>query len=193
VLTQAGIMALTAGAGGTSPTRRGKFIREQFMCQPPPPPPANVDQVLPKATPGQTARDIYKAHVANPACAACHSLMDPIGFGFENYDGIGKYRTMDGAAVIDASGEVTASRDLDGKFTGAVALAKKMAGSEQVRDCLVKQVFRFAYGRDDLDTDKASFAEAARGFSASGLDLRELQVATVKTEVFRSRLVEVAP
>jgi hypothetical protein len=189
LLTQASLLTRTAHDDSNSPTRRGKFVRESFMCQPPPAPPPGVP-ALPSVVTGQTARERYQQHVANAACAACHTLMDPIGFGFSNYDPIGRYQTMEGGRPVDASGEIQRSQDLDGPFSGVVELSKKLAGSNNVRACLTAQWFRYALGRLEAAGDAASIKSALDAFTPAG-DLRELIVATTKTDSFRSRVVEV--
>jgi hypothetical protein len=189
LLTQAGLLARTAHDDSNSPTRRGKFVRESFMCQSPPPPPPGIPP-LPTMKTGQTARERYQQHVANATCAACHTMMDPIGFGFSNYDPIGRYQSMEGGKPVDASGEITQSEDLDGKFTGVIELSKKLAGSNNVRTCLARQWFRYALGRTEADGDAASINDAVKAFAPKG-DIRELIVATTKTDSFRSRVVEV--
>jgi hypothetical protein len=189
LLTQAGLLARTAHDDSNSPTRRGKFVRESFMCQSPPPPPPGIPP-LPSLKTGQTARERYQQHVSNATCAACHTLMDPVGFGFENYDPIGKFRSMDGGKPVDASGEILDSEDLNGKFNGVIELSKMLAGSNNVRTCMAKQWFRYALGRSEDTGDSASIKSAVDAFAPSG-DVRELIVATTKTDSFRARVVEV--
>jgi hypothetical protein len=189
LLTQASILTRTAHSDGSSPTRRGKFVREALMCQPPPPPPPGVDTTPPPRTPNQTRRALYAQHATNPVCAACHQLTDPVGFGFENYDAIGRYQTMDGGKPIDASGEISASEDLDGVFVGAVALAKKLAASNSVRTCMAEHWFSFALGRAPAAGDEASIKAAFDGFAPGG-DLRALMVALTRTDSFLTRVVE---
>ena len=189
LLTQASLLTRTAHDDSNSPTRRGKFVRESFMCQSPPPPPPGIP-ALPSVKTGQTARERYKQHVANATCAACHTMMDPIGFGFSNYDPIGKYQTTEGGKPVDASGEILQSQDLDGTFNGVVELSKKLAGSNNVRACLTAQWFRYALGRTEDVGDAASIKGAVDAFAPVG-DLRELIIAMTKTDSFRSRVVEV--
>jgi hypothetical protein len=191
VLTHASVLTLTADAAGTSPTKRGKFVRDQLMCQPPPPPPPNVDATLPQPQPGQSTRERYKLHATNPACANCHTLTDPLGFGLETYNAVGRFQSSDGGKPIDASGEITASLDIDGPFNGAVELARKLSGSVQVRRCQVLQWFRYAHGRPEDDGDMASVKAMYDAFLATG-SLRDLMLAATRTDAFRSRLVEVA-
>jgi hypothetical protein len=189
LLTEASLLTRTAHDDSNSPTRRGKFVREAFMCQSPPPPPPGIPP-LPSVKTGQTARERYQQHVANATCAACHTLMDPIGFGFSNYDPIGRYQTMEGGRTVDASGEILSSQDLDGTFNGVVELSKKLAGSNNVRACLTAQWFRYALGRAEDSGDAASIKAAVAAFAPAG-DVRELIIATTKTDSFRSRVVDV--
>jgi hypothetical protein len=191
LLTHASLLTLTAHSDSTSPTRRGKFVLDQVLCQSPPPPPPNVDFKLPPPMPGQSARQRFAAHTTNPACAGCHVFIDPIGFGFESYDAIGRFQATDGGQPVDASGEIKGSVDVDGPFVGAVALGRKLVGSNQVRRCLVQQWFSYAHGRPDEAGDAASVAEALDRFVAASGDVRELMVALVKTPAFRSLVVEV--
>ena len=188
LLTQASLLARTAHDDSNSPTRRGKFVREALMCQPPPPPPPGVPG-LPAVQTGQTARERYQQHVAVAACAACHTLMDPIGFGFSNYDPIGTFEAMEGGRPVDASGDIEMSQDLDGPFNGVVELSQKLAGSNNVRDCLTTQWFRYALGRTQASGDDASIKSAVAAFAPAG-DLRELIVAMTKTDSFRFRVVK---
>jgi hypothetical protein len=187
VLTQASFLAVQAHPDQTSPVLRGKFIRTAMMCQPPPPPPMDVDISVPPVTMGGTARDRFGAHqTAGSSCMGCHQLMDPIGFAFENFDGIGQYRTSENSKTIDASGSIVGARDasLNGNFNGVRELGGKLAGSDQVRDCVATQWFRFAAGRGEDFNDGCSLTTLQDSFGASGGDLRELVVAMTQTDAF---------
>ena len=106
ILGQAGFLAMTSHPNATSPTRRGKFIREVFLCQSVDPPPPDVDPTFPPDPNGPlTARQRLASHSQNDRCATCHGFLDPIGLGLENFDGIGAYRTQDAGQTIDASGD----------------------------------------------------------------------------------------
>jgi hypothetical protein len=112
--------------------------------------------------------------------------MDPIGFGFENYDGIGAWRSEQNDIAVDSTGELFETEDADGPFEGAVELATRLAQSSQVRDCLARHWFRFAVKRGEVDdTDSVNAAKFA--FSESGYDIRELMVAITLTDGFRYR------
>jgi hypothetical protein len=191
LLTHASLLALASGSDSTSPTLRGKFVLDQLICQSPPPPPPDVDFTLPALKPGQTARERFAAHTTNPTCAACHKFIDPVGFGFENYDAIGKWRTTDAGQPVDASGSVNNTRDMDGPFVGAIALGKKLVASAQARECMVKKWFSFGQGRTDDDGDQASIASALGAFGTNAT-VRDMLVALTRTDSFRTRLVEVA-
>lgn len=148
ILTAGGLLAANAHANNTSPTKRGIFIREALLCQqlPPPPPNANITPPVPIAN--QTNRQAMISHVTNPVCASCHTMMDPIGFGFEGFDASGAWRTTEAGQPVDQSGAVNGSSDLSGSFNGPVELGAKLAGSDEVVTCAATQWFRFAFGRD---------------------------------------------
>jgi len=158
-----------------------------MMCQPPPMPPMDVDITVPEVSSGATARQRFAAHLtAGSSCSSCHSMMDPLGLAFESFDAIGQYRTTENGAMIDLSGEVIGSRDADlnGKFTGVRELATKLAASDQVRDCLATQWFRFSSGRAEETPDVCSLTTLQDAFATSGGDLVELVVAMTQTDAF---------
>ena len=186
VLTQASVMTVLATAEHTSPILRGKFVRERLLCEPIPPPPPGVIITPPKVDPKVTAKQRFAQHRADASCAGCHQLMDPIGFGFEHYDGVGRFRTaVDGAFPVDAVGELSGTGASDGPFDGAVELGARLASSEQVRRCVAAQWFRFALGRSERDGDASSLAAAYQAFEREGFDIRELVVAITRTDAFR--------
>jgi hypothetical protein len=187
ILTQASLLAVNAKPNQSSPVHRGKFVREMLLCQLLPPPPNNVEIKPPEVTPGVTTRERFKEHSSNPECASCHVMMDPIGFGFEHYDGIGLWRDEDQGLPVDASGGLYGTRDSDGTFNGAIELAKKLASSVEVRQCVATQWFRFGYGRAEGKTDACAMAEIQGAFAASGDNIKELLVALTQTEAFLYR------
>jgi len=187
VLTQSALLALHAKPNQTSPVHRGKFVREQFLCQELPPPPANLVIVPPDLDPSLTTRERFAAHSADPSCAQCHRLMDPVGLGFEHYDPLGRWRDKEGTLEIDASGEVVGTNTaLDGTFDGAVELAQKLASSATVRECMVKQWFRYANGRAETSADACTLQQLSEDFDADH-DLRELRVKIALSDAFRFR------
>src|SRR5262249_58433366 len=108
ILSQASVLAVTSYPTRTSVVLRGKYILENILASPPPPPPPNVPPLDEdaKAAP-RSLRQQMEQHRSNPACAICHSKIDPLGFALENYDAIGKWRAVDGNVAIDAAGAVS--------------------------------------------------------------------------------------
>jgi hypothetical protein len=191
ILTKGGLMAMLGKANQTAPVQRGKFVREQLLCMPLQPPPANIMIVPPELSSTLSTRERFAAHRTQPLCASCHDLMDPIGLGFENYDGAGHYRTTENGKAIDASGEVLQS-DISGGFDGAVDLAKQLAGSDQVRDCVATSWFRYAYGRAETRDDACALAVVNKKFASAKYDLKSLLVSLTQTDAFLYRKV-IAP
>ena len=186
LLTRPGVLAAHALANQTDPVRRGKFIREQFFCQLPPNPPPELMIRPPDLDPNLTTRERFAQHASDQSCAACHRLMDPLGLGFENFDAVGRWRDVENDKPVDASGAVFDS-DVDGPFVGAAQLAGKLAGSAQVRECVVKQWFRFGYGRSETPQDRCSIETLKSLYASAGHDVRQLVVALTQTDAFMYR------
>ncbi len=185
LLTQPGFLALTGATDGSHPVRRGLAVYENFLCGTLPPPPNDVPPAAP-ATAGGTTRQRFDQHAQNPCAQGCHRLMDPLGFAFEHYDGIGKYRTMDNGGIVDATGEL----QLDGKiqrFSDAVELSRLLSQSDEVRTCFARQVLRYALRRGEVSGDEASITRARAAFSASDYDIKQLLVAIPSSDSFRYR------
>jgi hypothetical protein len=112
--------------------------------------------------------------------------MDPLGLAFEQFDAVGQFRTTEGGETIDVSGTITLATDtaLNGSFTGVRELGAKLAASDQVRDCVATQWFRFATGRGEAEPDVCSLATLQDAFGASGGDLTELVVGMTQVDAF---------
>lgn len=193
VLTMGAFLASQAKPRETSPILRGMFVREQLFCQIPPPPPDNVNTQLPKPTSELvTLRERMEDHRADVSCAKCHRMFDPLGFAFESYDAIGRWRVQDHGRNIDTTGTISQS-DVDGNFAGARELTGRLAQSDQVRDCMVRQWFRFGYGRTESAADACTLADLKAKFADSGYAVRELLVALTQTDVFLYRRGPQAP
>lgn len=190
LLTQAGFLSVQGHPDQTSPVLRGKFIRANLLCDPPPPPPDNVDISVPELSAGVTARDRASIHLSvGGSCAGCHTLMDPIGLAFENFDAMGEFRLYEGGATIDVSGEVLFVDDdaLAGDFVGVKELAGKLADSELVQNCVATQMFRFASGRYEAPGDDCTIQSIQDEFVAADGDIVELMVAVTQSDAFRFR------
>jgi hypothetical protein len=186
-LTSAGLMATHANANQSSPVFRGKFVREQLMCNTLPPPPNDLVIVPPELDPEKTTKEQFEEIGANPACAGCHTLMNPIGFIFEHYDGVGQWRDEQNGMPIDALGEVVQTDDIDGEYDGALEFASALAGSTQVQECVSSQWFRFAYNRTVTEEDSCSVEQLNDAFSSSNFNIRSLLVALTQTNAFLYR------
>jgi hypothetical protein len=190
LLTQPGLMATLAREDRTSYIRRGKLVREAFLCTPIPDPPPGVDASEAKIPANADARQRAAIHRDRPDCAACHSLFDPLGFAFETFDAIGRYRTTENGKPIDAHSEITATRALDGPVKDAVDLAGKLATSDEVRECVARQWLRFALGRVESDADLPSLDTAMKGFRDGGWKVGDLLVALARSDAFRFQKVK---
>ena len=186
VLTLPALLARLAKPDESSPIYRGKFVREALLCQDLPSPPANVPKP-PEVEAGVSTRERLRQHEVDGACSACHQLLDPIGFGFERFDAIGRYRTEDGGEAVDSSGAIHQTRDADGAFDGVAELGARLAGSAEVQECMVRQWFRYALDRFEQDVDACTLHRLVEAFQASGQDLRALPKAVVRSDAFLYR------
>lgn len=143
ILTHVSFVALHSHAGRTSPTLRGKALRENIMCQTVPPPPGNVDFTLVQEATRihRTARERLQAHAGEPMCAGCHKITDPVGLALENFDSAGGYRETETGVVIDTSGELGRV-----KFSGSAGLAKAIRDEPAVPSCVARRAFAFGSG-----------------------------------------------
>jgi hypothetical protein len=192
LLTHAGLLAGLAHENRTSFILRGKLVREAILCFEVPPPPAGVDTSEMMISPTATAKERSEMHRRNPSCASCHAAFDTIGFAFEGYDPIGKFRTTDAAGKpIDTEGEMAGvSAALDGKFPNAVALAQKLSTSVEAGQCLARMWMRFGLGRSEDDkNDAASLAAAFKTMKDSGGSIPEMLVSVARSDAFRHQKV----
>jgi len=154
---------------------RGSFIRTRLLCQPIPAEPPAVPPPGPSPPGNSTTRERYQAHASNPACATCHVLMDPLGFPFEAYDGLGVFRRSENGKPIDTSGEVTAT-DVDGPVTDALALSRRLAASERTRACFTGRWYELATGHQRSDADACRTDELDRAFRSSDGKVKQLLI-----------------
>jgi hypothetical protein len=189
LLTQPGIMALFSHADQSSPIQRGVFVRESILCEEVEPPPPTVDNNPPDPDPNLTTRERFAIHTESPQCARCHELIDPLGFGFESYDHLGRYRSEENGLPVDTSGSIVEVEEdsLEGDFDGAAELSARLAGSETILTCLARKWFTFAMGRGHTARDDCSIDRAVEMSSAADGDLHELLVALTTSDAFRFR------
>jgi hypothetical protein len=172
ILTLAGFLSPgEAQVGRSSPTLRGKAVKELLLCEPVPDPPGNVSFTAVQETGNKalpTARIRLGEHNNNPVCSGCHSLTDPIGLALEKFDGIGAFRETENAAPIDTHGTFGGV-----KFTNAAGLGKAIATSPSVTQCVTTRAFEYAMGRP-ANADAAQIEAIERLFAADGYRLPAL-------------------
>jgi hypothetical protein len=168
IMTQPTFLAGYSSANENKPVQRGRFIRESLLCGSVPSLPIGVIPQLPDLGPNATLRTRQVMHTADPGCAACHHLMDPLGLAFEAYDHYGHYRSTIGGAPVDASGTLTDSGNQDGAFKDAVDLTRKLSASTVVEQCFVRLSFRFFMGQDEREADACSIVAAHDAYAKGG-------------------------
>ena len=185
LLTQGGLMASLALDDDTSPVRRGLYVRQALLCQSVPDPPPNINVVPPMPDGKRQQRERLATHSADPTCAACHGQMDPIGLGFERYDGVGHYRTMDVGRALDTSGTLTGVAAAF-PFQDAVELLRGLARTPEVNRCFVQMAFGYGHGRaaDGENLDRCALQRLSQRFEATGGNIAELAVAIATDETF---------
>ncbi|MEO1268986.1 MAG: DUF1592 domain-containing protein, partial [Myxococcota bacterium] len=149
LLTQGSVTTTHALPTGSSPIHRGILVRSHLLCQELPPPPANLDTSPPPVDPNQSTRERYIQHSSDPACSGCHDMIDPIGFAFEHFDAIGRWRATDGPHTIDDTGWIGNTPNTNAEFHGIYEMSNVLASSPDVEACYVEQWLRFGYGTDD--------------------------------------------
>ena len=183
VLTHASVLTVTSNPTRTSPVKRGKWVLENLLASPPPPPPPNVPELEKTALKG-TLRQQMEQHRANPSCANCHAKMDAIGFGLENFDAVGGYRTTDGKDTIDATGVLPG----DQKFDGPAELRKiLLSQGDKFRRCMAEKVLTFALGRGLEYYDKCCLDDLVTKLKAGEDKFSALVMAVVQSEPFQQR------
>jgi len=189
ILTLPGVMT----AVPPLPTRhqavmRGNMIRKELLCNVVPPPNVAVNFELPPNADQLSNQELLRAHKDNPSCSGCHEMMDPIGFGFETYDGVGRYITTTAAGdAIDSTGYVQGLDGAQADFSNASQLGEKLAASPSVRSCMATQWFRFALARDPHAGDECSLARVDKVLTTGDGDVRQALLALVSSDSFRIR------
>lgn len=186
ILTQASMLTVTSNPTRTSPVKRGRWVLEQLLGTPPPPPPPDVPELEKDGKPitAGSLRQRMEEHRKNPACANCHAKMDPLGFGLENFDAVGAFRTKDGPYPIDASGELPGGLS----FNGPAELKKiLLAKKDLFTRCLAEKMLTFAIGRGIEYYDKRAIDRIVEQTSQNGYRFSALVTAIVKSDPFRMR------
>ena len=191
VLSQGSVLAVSSYPTRTSVVIRGKYILQNILGAPPPPPPANVPP-LNEDTVGTVAslRAQMDKHRADPTCASCHSRMDPLGFGLENYDAIGKWRTQDGSFPVDSSGILPSGKS----FSTPAEMRQVLSGMlPDFARCLTEKMLTYSLGRGLERYDRPTVQAITKQLAASGYGLRTLVNEVVRSLPFQSRRGEAVP
>ena len=192
ILTHPALMFLLSYPNQSSPIHRGIFVRERVLCQPLPAPPMNLDIRPPELDLTLTTRERFSQLTASSFCTSCHIRIDPLGFGFENYDAMGAFRSSDGGEPVNNSGELSFTRDptLAGRYNGGIELAKRLGQAKEVQECIGENWFQFAHGRRQTEKDTCETRKLLEEFSASGGHFNDLMVSIATSDAFRYRLLQ---
>lgn len=185
VLTHAGILMLTSNPTRTSPVKRGKWVLENILAEPPPPPPPDVPELEEGTETLGSLREQMEQHRSNPACAVCHVKMDAIGFGMENFDAVGAWRERDGRFEVDASGELPGGRSFD----GAADLMQILADQKKTEflRCLSRKMLVYALGRGLTTYDRCAINEIVSSLEANEYRFSKMVTSIVLGDPFRFR------
>ena len=185
VLTHASVLAVTSNPTRTSPVKRGKWILENVLGAPPSPPPSGVEAL--KEGHGNahagTLRQRMEQHRTDPGCASCHRRMDPLGFGLENFDAIGGWRTHDGADVIDPSGQLPGGRGFRGPGELQTALQTRR---DAFARCLTEKMLTYALGRGVDRSDRREVDRIVARLSREGYRFSALVLGIVESSASRN-------
>lgn len=189
VLTQASVLTVTSNPTRTSPVKRGKWILENILGTPPPPPPPDVPELKEdrEAAAKGTLRERMQQHRANPSCATCHERMDVLGFGLENFNAIGGWRSKDGSFNIDASGILP-----DGTaFSGPAELKQiLMKQDEPFRRCLTEKLLTYALGRGVEAADRPTLTAISKAVANDGNRVQRMVLEIVNSDAFLRRTLK---
>ncbi len=185
ILGHASILTVTSNPTRTSPVKRGKWILDNLLATPPPPPPPNVPELEDSTNEGErpvSLREQLEVHRSKPGCAACHQIMDPLGFGLENFDAIGRWRDQENGIDIDASGEMPNGQS----FNGAVELLRiLMERDSDFRRCLASKLLTYALGRGLEYFDECTLNDICANTQARGDSIGVMIEEVVLSHPFR--------
>jgi hypothetical protein len=186
LLTQGSILAAGSHSDKPSNTRRGQMVREQLLCQDIPSPPPGVANNPPVAQAGESEQATFARHTTQASCAACHSLMDPIGWGLSGFDAAGAVRTKDSnGQVLSVKGQINGMTPPD--FNGPIELGQKVGASTEFKACFARQLFRYVYGRVETASDEAGITELQGSFTTAAWNLGRGLTALADSDGLRYR------
>jgi hypothetical protein len=186
LLTQASVLTVTSNPNRTSPVKRGRWVLEQILGTPPPPPPPEVAPLKEDraADTGRTLRQRMEQHRAQSSCAVCHNRLDPLGFGLENYDGVGAWREKEGSQPVDASGTLPSGET----FRGPGELkARLKARPREFARCLAEKMLTYALGRGLEEYDRCAVDRIIKDIESHEYRFSALVVGVVMSDPFLKR------
>ncbi len=184
VITMGSTLTVTSNPTRTSPVKRGKWILENILGTPPPPPAPDAPELPPVGQLKGTLRQQMEQHRQNPSCAVCHAKLDPLGFGLENFDAIGAWRTHDNKQPVDASGELPGGE----KFNGPAELRQiLLQKSDQFRRCFVEKLLTYALGRGLEYYDRCAVDDIVAAAKANNDRFSAIVLAIVQSDPFQKR------
>jgi len=192
ILTQIGFLATRAFSQSSSPIHRGVFIQRRLLCTTIPNPPPNIPG-LPNVDGVQirTTRQQVDQHTSPAACSGCHhTLINPVGFGLENYDAVGRFRSVENGVPVDASGELSGTASHP-RFASGVELARAVASTGEARSCYARNWFRYVLGREETGSEACGLNELAARLADDSYTAVDLLADLAQTPSFRSRTAEV--
>lgn len=183
-----GVLTARSGNVGTDPMQRAHRLLDRLFCvEPRKPVGISLEPPSEGGTGAVTIRDRFAQHTADPSCAGCHDLLDPIAFALEAYDPLGRYRTEEEGHSIDTSGTIDYTADAIGGFETAVEMLQKAAFTSDVQGCFVQQMYEFVFGTEPRPEAEPTLRSAYEAFVRSGFDMKTLIRAMVGSEHFRMR------
>ena len=181
------MLTITSDPTRTSPVKRGKWVLQVLLNAPPPDPPPGVDSLEegPQVEASLSLRERLEVHRAEPQCAVCHDRMDPLGFGLENYDAVGRWRELDGPHPIDASGVLPDGR----RFDGPRELVAVLRGDERFPRAVVRKLLVYALGRGLERADRRGVRRLLGGLDSGSPALFDIILEIARCEAFTRRRV----
>jgi hypothetical protein len=183
ILGQAGLLAVLSYPTRTSPVQRGKWVLGELLCAEPPPPPPGVEGLAEEAIANGTVAEVLAQHREREECAVCHDLMDPIGLGLENFDGIGTWRSIENGTPIDPSGVLYGA----GPFSDPAEMVDMPAEDQRFPACVAEKLFTYGMGRGTTDYDEPHLESITQSFVESNHSFRSLVEFIASSEPFRTR------
>ncbi|MFE8603261.1 DUF1592 domain-containing protein [Archangium violaceum] len=182
---QGSILAVTSHPDRTSPVKRGLWVLEQLLCKAPPPPPPNVEGLPPPVDPSMGIKQRMARHSSDPTCSGCHQLMDPIGYGLENFNPVGAWRQKEevSGAQVDPSGELPGGV----RFKDGVELRTLLESDPGLERCIAQHLLTYGLGRGPTSADACTLDDIASKARTSGGRLSDLILSVIRSEAFTSR------